>query len=288
MTERRSTMHSGSEVLKDVALQTTPRVLTRRRSVAPNVVPSHAPTQCGHLAPPTPMPGATGVYATGGGPYSGPGVGKSRGDEIEQAIRQGFEHGLAQGTQQGFDQGFEQGASEGRVSGEQEGRETGYAAGMQAARVDIEAQIVDLRTRANALLEQLHTERTTLREAAESDIVELVFTAICRIAGEGAINRDGARAMIRHAIQQASPARVLRVRVHPDDLGWLSAAPVGGDPEWVGDDAVTLGGCIVETDAGTLDARLEAQLRAVSTALGDVRKARAAGSLQVHQARPHA
>ncbi|WP_181762378.1 FliH/SctL family protein [Pandoraea pnomenusa] len=288
MTERRSTMHAGSEVLKGVALQTTPRVLTRRRSVPPGVVHSHAPTQCGQLAPPAPMPGITDVSATGGAANSGAGIGTSWGDEIERAIRQGFEQGLAQGTRQGYDQGFEQGSSEGRVSGAQEGREAGYAAGMQGARVDVEAQIVDLRNRANALLEQLHTERTTLREAAESDMVELVFTAICRIAGEGAINRDGARAMIRHAIQQASPARVLRVRVHPDDLGWLSAAPVGEDPEWVGDDAVTLGGCIVETDAGTLDARLEAQLRAVSTALGDVRKARAAGSLQAHQARPHA
>ncbi|MGC7940560.1 FliH/SctL family protein [Pandoraea pneumonica] len=76
--------------------------------------------------------------------------------------------------------------------------------------------------------------------------------------------------------------------MHPDDLGWLRETSTAGDPQWVGDDSVMLGGCIVETDAGTLDARLEAQLEAVARALGDVRKARAAGAALTPQARPHA
>ncbi|VVE90695.1 FliH/SctL family protein [Pandoraea bronchicola] len=255
------------DVLRDVALNAAPRVLTRRPtgSAAPAQTVSEAPQQQGYVDETPNAEFADGYEA-----------GFTQG--LTAGAAEGRQQGVVQGTAQGFEEGFAKGHADGHAAGEREGRDAGFAAGMQEARAQVDAQQAQWQEHASALVAQLQGERAAMREAAESDIVELVMTAICRIAGEGAINRDGARAMIRNAMQQASPARVMRVRVNPDDFGWLNAGAVPGDPVWLADSAVGLGGCIVETDAGTLDARLETQLEAVKNALRDVRAARAAGA----------
>ncbi|VVE50526.1 Flagellar assembly protein FliH [Pandoraea communis] len=288
MIDSRLSFDAEADVLKDVSLQATPRILARRRAVSPVAGQHSASAQHGQAGVAQPVQDYADVPVDEGATRDAAHQMARREAGYEEGVRQGFEQGYARGLTEGIEKGFEQGETEGRASGEREGREAGYASGLQAARSDIDAQLGELRQRAEALLESLHAERAAMREAAESDIVELVYTAICRIAGEGAVNRDGARAMIRHTIAQASPSRVLRVRVHPDDLGWLRETSMAGDPQWLGDDSVMLGGCVIETDAGTLDARLEAQLEAVARALGDVRKARAAGPAPTSQARPHA
>ena len=66
-------------------------------------------------------------------------------------------------------------------------------------------------------------------------------------------------------MQRAGAQQVVRIRLHPDDVESVRAQLVdGGDvsDEWViADDAtVTLGGCIVDTTHGQIDARLDVQL----------------------------
>lgn len=67
----------------------------------------------------------------------------------------------------------------------------------------------------------------------------------------------------------------VRLRVHPEDLAALSAAPGGAvaalaataDLTLVADVSVGRGGCIVETAAGRVDARLDVQLEALEQVL---------------------
>lgn len=67
----------------------------------------------------------------------------------------------------------------------------------------------------------------------------------------------------------------VRLRVHPEDLGvlqasraeWLAEIGIKADVSVVADASVGRYGCIVETSAGRLDARLETQLDALEQAL---------------------
>lgn len=274
MTSLRRPGSGHPEVLRDVSLNAAPRVLARRPGGS--AVSAQPVTEAQALQLDAPANSGDALASPNTEFAGGYEAGFAQG--LTAGAAEGRQQGVVQGTAQGFEEGFAKGLADGYAAGESEGREAGFAAGMQEARAQVDAQQAQWHEHASSLVAQLQGERAAMREAAESDIVELVMTAICRIAGEGAINRDGARAMIRNAMQQASPARVMRVRVHPDDFGWLNAGASAGDPVWLADSSVALGGCIVETDAGTLDARLETQLEAVKNALRDVRAARAAGA----------
>jgi flagellar biosynthesis/type III secretory pathway protein FliH len=94
------------------------------------------------------------------------------------------------------------------------------------------------------------------------------------VAVDAAVMRDiAAKAMAAAKPSSAS----LSLRVHPDDLAalaaarpaWLAELGVQADVALVADPAVGRGGCIVETPAGRIDARLETQLDALERALRD-------------------
>lgn len=92
------------------------------------------------------------------------------------------------------------------------------------------------------------------------------------VATDPAVMRD----IVGHALaaSRLGPSPV-QLRVHPDDLSVLQSTRADGlaelagkaDVRWVADPAVGRYGCIIETSAGRLDARLESQLDALEQAL---------------------
>ena len=67
---------------------------------------------------------------------------------------------------------------------------------------------------------------------------------------------------------------MLTVRVSPEDLPHIEnarqkfdAAGRGRFIDFIADQAVKFGGCIIESDSGTIDARLETQLKILENAL---------------------
>ncbi|WP_373851511.1 FliH/SctL family protein, partial [Delftia acidovorans] len=124
-------------------------------------------------------------------------------------------------------------------------------------------------------------------QAAEEDMLSLVFEAVCRITGEQAVSRDGARAMLQRTVQAWHGRRPLSVHVHPDDLDalqsdaqlrqMLSASGFTAERQtlrWVADPEVQLGGCLLRSEEGALDARLEVQLQALRASLAQTREVR--------------
>lgn len=81
--------------------------------------------------------------------------------------------------------------------------------------------------------------------------------------------------VVRPLLEQMRRARSIELYVHPDDAPvvrrWL-AGVLGADDEASGlrlhaDATLSRGGCLVVTDRGTLDARIEVQLAALERAL---------------------
>jgi hypothetical protein len=89
--------------------------------------------------------------------------------------------------------------------------------------------------------------------------------------------------LVKQAATHALNSEKVVVRLHAADLAMLREAgaldaslPSGALVTWVADKAVALGGCVIETDGGELDARLETQIDRLRSALVIARKSEVA------------
>jgi flagellar assembly protein FliH len=161
---------------------------------------------------------------------------------------------LEQAAERGYEEGHQRGAAEGRQA------------------LDVEA------ARMRALLGELRQLRGQVLDGAEDTMVEIAFAALCRLAGTEAASRDVAVRAVREACAELRAGDVLTVLVHPDDLAQVVSQlerPPGVN--LVAGPAVGLGGCMIESAAGTLDARLDTQLEQLRRALLRARSSRRQG-----------
>lgn len=148
--------------------------------------------------------------------------------------------------------------------------------------------------RVEQLAEQLSEAWTKFLQGAEDEMLDVVFEAVCRIVGEQAVSREGARAMLGKTLQSWHGRHPLSVHLHPEDVALLrgdadgaqALASRGFDAErqslrWVADADVRMGGCLLRSSEGALDARLEQQLEALAVRLAETRAARRQGATEV-------
>ncbi|MET0649320.1 MAG: type III secretion system stator protein SctL [Pyrinomonadaceae bacterium] len=158
-------------------------------------------------------------------------------------------------------------AEESRERAKQEAtelREAAYQEGREAALAEL-----------NFILIEAHERRDAALSGAERDVLRLAVKLAEKIIGRE-IERDDATladivsAALRHARQQEA----LTVRVNPADLPRVQAHRDRLDPsgrarfiDLVADPRVAHGGCVIEGESGTVDARLDTQLRVLERAL---------------------
>jgi flagellar assembly protein FliH len=277
-------------VLRDVAIDPRPIVLGRASQAAARAAqrgePGRAPRQG---APAVPAAGSSGASA---GPASSPAYdeGFRAGVASAEAAQRTIAQASVDATQRAA---FERGREEGKALGFAEGREAGRQKAEQevrAARDAAAARIAQL----DELLEKVRSELARRLEQAEEDMVTLCHAAICRILGEELVTREGVAQHVRQAIREGgflgagSTLGQLAIHVHPQDLAGLEGDPVlaswlrqhaaAGVVRWVPDERVRMGGCLVRSGEGTIDARLETQLAALQRVLSEERPANQAAA----------
>lgn len=154
---------------------------------------------------------------------------------------------------------------------------------LEKARVDREAAVKkgyaegESKGLAQVTEKLLHLER--LREKfyddAEPEMIKLVASIAEKVIGRiAAENTDLIRSVVRQALERALGDRIT-VSVNPEDYRTL----MEGEHEFKEtldrtkrlifreDESVSKGGCVVETEVGTIDARIETQLEAIRKAL---------------------
>ena len=151
------------------------------------------------------------------------------------------------------------------------GYEAGYNAGAQRAR----SEVAEALALVQSLAEQGVAIRNDLLRRSEHEMVEMVVMAIRAILGDRAMNDSTVVVhTVRHALERAGSQNVVRVRVHPDqaDLVLAEMTDAEGEPpafEVFPDGAVGVGGCVIDTQHGRVDARLDVQLDAIARMLRD-------------------
>lgn len=140
----------------------------------------------------------------------------------------------------------------------------------QARREGYEAAEVDagqLLLAAQGVLDEVRAWRATLFAQSEQAVLDLVAHIAKVIFGEGVtLSREALEAAFGRAVAEARPLGGLRIHIHPDDAALLNplwaqqATPPGQRLELLPDEAIRRGGCLVEGESGSVDARVETQL----------------------------
>lgn len=156
-----------------------------------------------------------------------------------------------------------------RAEGYRLGRESGYRDGMTEAR----AELADAMTVVQAAALSAQKVRDQLLASTEREIVELVIEAVHTVIGTR-VESDPAFVLqtVERAMQRLGNQNVVRLRVNPADLSVVSShldtrGGVAQPFEVFGDGSIGIGGCIIDTAAGEIDARLDVQLDALTRAL---------------------
>ncbi len=130
--------------------------------------------------------------------------------------------------------------------------------------------------RLNELALSFQETQSHLFEESRSELIRLGVRVAEKILGrELEVNEAALTDLVIRAIRGIRHERRIQIRVAPEDLERVRAGHprlieevgAGKEIEFREDPTIKTGGCIVETDLGIIDARLDTQLRVLERAL---------------------
>lgn len=156
-----------------------------------------------------------------------------------------------------------------QAEGYRMGHVEGYRDGLAAARASLAEELALVQAVGRAA----KAARDGVVAAAERDIIELVIAAAQAVVGEQSeIDTQLVLQTLERASQRLGSQNALRVRVSPTDASLVQATLAqrdGAAAAWevLSDGAIAVGGCIIETATGEVDARLDVQMDAIARVL---------------------
>jgi len=148
-------------------------------------------------------------------------------------------------------------------------REAGHTAGLEAGKAEIETQLAQTVASLQGVVDEARAQRQKIIESAEPELVKLAMTIAERIVHEQiSIDPEVVLSNVRQALTRLVGRDVVTLRVNPADLDTIRAhrEAIAGSSDVehlriVEDARVDRGGVVVETDAGTIDAKVSTQIR---------------------------
>jgi flagellar assembly protein FliH len=257
-------MTAQPRVLRNVTVSDRPHALVRPEGAPVPAGPVVSPPVPAMAVPPQPEAPAVDLQT-----------------ELQLAFERGSERGREEGRSEAFDAACTEALDQARAQGFNEGREAGLKAAHEEARAAVQPVLAVL----ERLLAELPQKFDMRLAAYEDDMVALCFEAVARMLGREGASQDGIRAMLKTTLAAFGPRQLVDIRVHPGDVqclagdaavaAWLRERESGQGIQILADPSVELGGVVLRSPAGRLDARLEHQVDALRAALLSARMARA-------------
>lgn len=168
--------------------------------------------------------------------------------------------GYEKSRQEGWDAGYEQGIQE----------------GLRLSREKVLA-LESSNERLAAVTDAISLMSQSWQAELESAAIEIGYAALLRIVGQKTGDRATVENMVRAVLEQLPERRLLNIHLAPADHALFHNGE-GVLPNLgavlLADERVSMGGCIVETDAGSLDGRLETRLAELKAMLVEMHHAR--------------
>jgi flagellar assembly protein FliH len=154
---------------------------------------------------------------------------------------------------------------------EEEAKRAGFDQGTSDGRAAAQAEMDEMLETMRGLVEMARVERHKIIEGAEPEIVKLSVAIAERILNQHvALEPNTVLDMTRAAITRLVNRETVTVRVNPGDIETmrqhrekLMAMNDIDNLRIIEDQRVDRGGVVIETDAGTIDAKINTQLREV-------------------------
>lgn len=157
-------------------------------------------------------------------------------------------------------------------------RDQGYQEGVARAQAEVQAQLLEVMSTLTAA----QAERFRLAQQHEGALADLALDIARKVIGAH-LDADPTLVarIVEHAIRELEPSTSLEVRVNPGDLQVVEAArrelerlvQGGGRVEIVGDEQVDVGGVVLVSPVGEVDARVSTKLEVLETAFRAQRRA---------------
>jgi len=156
--------------------------------------------------------------------------------------------------------------------------ESGHEQGLQQGRAAGERECLRQIQLLRAVVDESRAAHLRALDVLAASATDIVLVAVGKILGDAFVSREAALAAVRETVRRCHERNHLRVCVAPGDFEVLSARhdellerTRAGELELVADERVALGGCIVESATGSLDARFEVQMQRLEETLRTVR-----------------
>ena len=161
-----------------------------------------------------------------------------------------------------------------RVQGHKEGFDQGKPEGFSQGVVDGKNSYSELIKNFNVLMESLTAERKTLVGDLQPLLVELVGEALKKCLNKQAKKGKLVANLVHEALLKAQDRVHLKLHLNPDDINEIEAhrnelqLTVGaGEMELIADARIERGGCLLDTEGGTVDVRLNTVVDQVKESL---------------------
>ena len=151
----------------------------------------------------------------------------------------------------------------------------GFAQGERDARDLADKRLAPLRATLENTLSELQRAREKIHRQIEQEVVDLALHIARKLVGrELSVNPEAILCVVQEALKQTdNPARI-QIRLNPTDLAQLKKLSAAIDdesdeadrPRFIADTSINGGGCLIETDFGEIDARIEEQFRTLEEA----------------------
>ena len=157
-----------------------------------------------------------------------------------------------------------------------EAYEEGHRRGLEAGIEEVRAQVRGLLATIGDSARVVEDAKAEAARRLESGFMSLTHEIVLRVLRREAwADSETVRRVLRDVLERLGRPQRIRVRLHPRDLE--AARSLAGDllddavsVEFAADEAVTPGGCVVDTDRLCVDARIDAQLERILEGLMEV------------------
>lgn len=150
----------------------------------------------------------------------------------------------------------------------------GYAEGENAGKQSEQDMLKELKDKISNTIKEIIDYRKQILKEAETTIVSLALNFAKNIIGEEIqTNREIIQNQVKKSLEYIIGEGKLIFHIHPDDANQFEdkeqyiPEEYLGDIEIVTDENITRGGCLLETNSGTIDSTIETKIAELSKSI---------------------
>jgi len=170
---------------------------------------------------------------------------------------------------------IEASAAEEAVSVREDALEQGYQEGIAKAVLEKQAEMDQMREENIRILEEAQLERLKIINTSEEIIVKMALAIAKKIVDKEITEiPDITKNIVSKIMEQLGDSEAFKIFVSSRDFEFLAEESArnqlgqsGGKLQIKSDSRITDGGCIIDSDLGIVDARLETRITAIENAL---------------------